>query len=83
MNVPAARHGGATEPAVFPTVVNADTVTVRALQPADQASVVEVDTVNQGRLRRESIVRRLRTARQQPQRRAQFAAMRGNELIGC
>ena len=60
----------------------ADTVTIRALQPADLDAVVAIDAAAEGRPRRDYIVRRLHTARQQPLLHAQFAAVQDDELVG-
>lgn len=64
------------------TPVDADNVTLRALQPADLDAVVAIDAVNEGRARREYVERRLQTAQQHPLLHAQFAAEHDGELIG-
>lgn len=60
----------------------AATSDIRALQAADLDAVVAIDAVIEGRARRDYIERRLRSAQQQPQLHAQFAATIGGQLVG-
>ena len=64
------------------TPIPVDSVCVRALQAADLDAVIAIDAANEGRPRRDYIVRRLQSAQQQPLLHAQFAAVRGDRLVG-
>lgn len=64
------------------TAAVAATPQIRALQPADLDAVVAIDAAIEGRARRDYIERRLRSAQQQPQPHAQFAAVQGGQLVG-
>ncbi len=57
-------------------------VQIRALQPADLDAVVAIDAAIEGRMRRDYIERRLHSAQRQPLLHAQFAATRGDQLVG-
>jgi predicted N-acetyltransferase YhbS len=65
-----------------PSPTAAGQLTVRALQAGDLDAVVAIDAIAGGHPRREYIVRRLQAAQRQPRQHAQFAALRGDELVG-
>ncbi|MBK9359690.1 MAG: GNAT family N-acetyltransferase [Rubrivivax sp.] len=64
------------------TPVDADSVTIRALQPVDLDAVVAIDAVIEGHSRRDYIERRLHAAKAHPPLHAQFAAEHDGALIG-
>ncbi len=57
-------------------------VVVRALAPQDLTTVVAIDAAIEGRARRLYVERRLAAAVREPTLHAQFAACRGDELVG-